>query len=71
MKPFTFIAAILAFSGLLNTASADEPDALRIGYQKGSITLVLAKEHGLLEKRFAATKIKWIEFPAGRRCLKR
>ncbi|MFH4181008.1 aliphatic sulfonate ABC transporter substrate-binding protein, partial [Acinetobacter baumannii] len=45
--------------------SADEPDTLRIGYQKGSITLVLAKEHGLLEKRFAATKVKWIEFPAG------
>lgn len=26
---------------------------------------MLAKEHGLLEKRFAATKVKWIEFPAG------
>ncbi len=36
MKPFTFIAAILAFSGLFGTAAADEPDTLRIGYQKGS-----------------------------------
>lgn len=65
MKPFGLIAAILAFSGLLNSALASEPDTLRIGYQKGSITLVLAKEHGLLEKRFAHTQIKWIEFPAG------
>ncbi|MBV1814014.1 sulfonate ABC transporter substrate-binding protein [Pseudomonas viridiflava] len=65
MKPFAFIAAILAFSGLLNTASASEPDTLRIGFQKGSITLVLAKEHSLLEKRFPNTQIKWIEFPAG------
>ncbi|RMS14340.1 Alkanesulfonate transporter substrate-binding subunit [Pseudomonas coronafaciens pv. coronafaciens] len=65
MKRFTFIATIVAFSGLLNTASADEPDTLRMGYQKGSITLVLAKEHGLLEKRFPQTQIKWIEFPAG------
>ncbi len=65
MKPFAFIAAILAFIGLLNTASASEPDTLRIGFQKGSITLVLAKEHGLLEKRFPNTQIKWIEFPAG------
>ncbi|MCD5995909.1 sulfonate ABC transporter substrate-binding protein [Pseudomonas sp. CDFA 602] len=65
MKPFALIAAILAFSGLFNSAAASEPDTLRIGYQKGSITLVLAKEHGLLEKRFANTNIKWIEFPAG------
>lgn len=65
MKPFALIAAILAFGGLLNTASASDPDALRIGFQKGSITLVLAKEHGLLEKRFANTQVKWIEFPAG------
>ncbi|MBS7471289.1 MULTISPECIES: sulfonate ABC transporter substrate-binding protein [Pseudomonas syringae group] len=65
MKSFTFIAAILAFSGLFGTAAANEPDTLRIGYQKGSITLVLAKEHGLLEKRFPQTKIKWVEFPAG------
>ncbi|WP_440811246.1 sulfonate ABC transporter substrate-binding protein [Pseudomonas syringae] len=65
MKSFTFITAILAFCGLLNSASAKEPDSLRIGYQKGSITLVLAKEHALLEKRFPDTKIQWIEFPAG------
>ncbi|MBD8577619.1 sulfonate ABC transporter substrate-binding protein [Pseudomonas syringae] len=69
MKPLAFIAAALAvFSLVANAAAADpdpDPDTLRIGYQKGSIPLVLAKEHGLLEKRFAGTAIKWIEFPAG------
>jgi sulfonate transport system substrate-binding protein len=65
MKPLPLFIAALAFCALINSASADEPDTLRIGYQKGSITLVLAKEHGLLEKRFAHTQVKWIEFPAG------
>jgi sulfonate transport system substrate-binding protein len=41
------------------------PDALRIGYQKGSVSMVLAKSHQLLEKRYPQTKISWIEFPAG------
>lgn len=46
-------------------AQAADPELLRIGYQKGSATLVLAKQHGLLEKRFPATRVQWIEFPAG------
>ncbi|RRV04958.1 sulfonate ABC transporter substrate-binding protein [Pseudomonas sp. v388] len=65
MKPLALFTAALAFCGLINSVQAAEPDTLRIGYQKGSITLVLAKEHGLLEKRFADTHVKWIEFPAG------
>ncbi|RMR08170.1 Alkanesulfonate transporter substrate-binding subunit [Pseudomonas savastanoi pv. glycinea] len=60
----------LLFAGLLGLASAHsalaaDPQTLRVGYQKGSIALVIAKEKGLLEKRFADTKIQWIEFPAG------
>ena len=60
----------LLFAGLLGLASAHaalaaDPQNLRVGYQKGSIALVIAKEKGLLEKRFADTKIQWIEFPAG------
>lgn len=65
MKPLALLAAALAFCGLINTAAAADPETLRIGFQKGSIPLVLAKEHSLLEKRFANTQIKWIEFPAG------
>lgn len=47
------------------TAQGNDPAQFRIGYQKGSVSLVLAKTHQLLEKRFPATKISWIEFPAG------
>ncbi|TBU98553.1 aliphatic sulfonate ABC transporter substrate-binding protein [Stutzerimonas kirkiae] len=55
------IVAVLCAS----LAQAADPQALRIGYQKGSTTLVLAKQHGLLERRFADTRVQWIEFPAG------
>lgn len=60
----------LALSGLLtlsalSQAAQSAPDALRIGYQKGSVSMVLAKSHQLLEKRYPNTKISWIEFPAG------
>ena len=37
---------------LAQNAIAIDPTTLRIGYQKSSIALALAKEHDLLEKRF-------------------
>jgi sulfonate transport system substrate-binding protein len=40
-------------------------DALRIGYQKSAVNLVILKQQGVLEKRFPQSQIKWIEFPAG------
>lgn len=46
-------------------AAAAEPAQLRIGYQKAVSSLVLAKQHRLLEQRFPRTKIQWVEFPAG------
>lgn len=49
----------------LQTQAADAPAQIRIGYQKGSVSMVLAKSHRLLEQRFPNTKIQWIEFPAG------
>lgn len=58
------VASVLALAFTLSAWAAD-PATLRIGYQKGSIALVLAKEHGLLEKRFPNTQVKWVEFPAG------
>nr|WP_315415721.1 sulfonate ABC transporter substrate-binding protein [uncultured Pseudomonas sp.] len=58
-------ALLLSLLAVTHTALAAAPDTLRIGYQKGSIALVLAKEHGLLEQRFPQTTVKWIEFPAG------
>jgi sulfonate transport system substrate-binding protein len=38
---------------------------LRIGYQKSAANLVIAKQQGLLEKRFPNAKVSWLEFPAG------
>ena len=64
----TFLKVVfagLALLGLTQSVMAADPAILRIGYQKGSITLLLAKEHGLLEKRFPQTAVQWIEFPAG------
>ncbi|VDR28625.1 Putative aliphatic sulfonates-binding protein precursor [Raoultella terrigena] len=70
------LLAPLALGGLLmlsalSHAAQSAPDALRIGYQKGSVSMVLAKSHHLLEQRYPGTKISWVEFPAGRRCSKR
>ncbi|UFH48328.1 aliphatic sulfonate ABC transporter substrate-binding protein [Pseudomonas sp. KNUC1026] len=67
-RPFLLAALAAAFSLLLGQAQAAEPtapDTLRIGYQKGSIALVLAKQHKLLEQRNPHTQVQWIEFPAG------
>ena len=60
----------LALAGLLSVstfavAAESSPEALRIDYQKGSIGMVLAKSHQLLEKRYPESKISWVEFPAG------
>ena len=38
---------------------------LRIGYQKSTINLVLARQLKLLAQRLPETKISWFEFPAG------
>ena len=59
-----FLTGLALFS-LAGSVMAADPATLRIGYQKGSITLLLAKEHRLLEKRFPRTDVQWIEFPAG------
>lgn len=59
----TGIATLLLTASALVNAAA--PDSLRIGYQKGSVAMLLTKSHQLLEKRYPATRIDWIEFPAG------
>lgn len=63
-----FIALLLP--GLLSVSAAlhaapQAPEAIRIGYQKGSVSMVLAKTHRLLEQRYPSTQIRWVEFPAG------
>ena len=58
------LAGLLAVASLAQ-ATEKAPESLRIGYQKGSVSMVLAKSHALLEKRFPETKFSWVEFPAG------
>ena len=38
---------------------------LRIGFQKSAVNLVVLKQQAALEKRFAGTRVQWVEFPAG------
>ena len=51
--------------GRAQTANAATLTPLRIGFQKGSINLVLLKSLGLLEKQAPASQVSWVEFPAG------
>ena len=48
-----------------SASSSKAPELLRIGYQKSAANLVMLKQQGALEKRFPATKVVWVEFPAG------
>lgn len=66
----------LALAGLLSVstfavAAESSPEALRIGYQKGSIGMVLAKSHQLLEKRYPESKSHRWSSPRVRKCWKR
>jgi len=58
------IAASQAWAQAPATASK-APEQLRIGYQKSAANLVIVKQQGALEKRLPATKVSWVEFPAG------
>ena len=44
---------------------AAEPATLRIGYQKSSVSMVLAREHKLFEAALPGTQVPWIEFLGG------
>ena len=49
-------------------ASAVLPERVRVGYQKGSATLVLAKRRGTLEARLqqlGVNRVEWVEFQFG------
>jgi len=62
--PWLVLTGALSLSATLHAAETG-PEQLRIGYQKGSVSMVLAKSHQLLEKEYPNTKFQWIEFPAG------
>lgn len=54
-------ALAISAPGVLTAAPVAE---LRIGYQKAGL-LALAKQQGVIEKRFPGTAVKWAEFPYG------
>ncbi len=56
-----------ALSAGIATA-ADKPEEFRVGYQKGSAILVIAKQRQVFEKRLkqiGVDKVKWVEFQFG------
>lgn len=66
----------LALAGLLSVstlavAAESSPEALRIGYQKGSIGMVLAKSHQLLENAIRKQKSPGSSSPLAHRCWRR
>jgi sulfonate transport system substrate-binding protein len=46
-------------------ALAADPSTLRIGYQKSSVSMVLAREHKLFEAALPGTQVQWTEFLGG------
>ncbi|HKX42288.1 MAG TPA: sulfonate ABC transporter substrate-binding protein [Burkholderiaceae bacterium] len=61
-------SATLGAAGIVRAAgevSSQLPTQVRIGFQKSAVNLVILKQQGALEKRFPASKVSWIEFPAG------
>lgn len=61
-----WIRSALAIAALLFTHWATAaPAELRIGYQKSSVTLALARHNNDIERSFSGTKITWAEFPSG------
>lgn len=50
-----------------NKTNSDQQQSntLTVGFQKSSLTLLIARQEKLLEKHFPNTEIHWKEFPAG------
>ncbi|WP_231422897.1 aliphatic sulfonate ABC transporter substrate-binding protein [Pseudomonas sp. Leaf59] len=67
MKPLKYLLAgsLLALTLLAQTALADDTETLRVGYQKGSVSMVLAREHKLFEAALPGTQVQWVEFLGG------
>ncbi len=55
------LALLVPLSGI----AQEQPAALRIGFQKSAVNLVLLKQRNVLEQQFKSSKVSWIEFPAG------
>ncbi len=65
----TSLAGALLLGALAPLAQAEGvPEEFRVGYQKGSAILVIAKQRGVLEarlKQLGVEKVRWVEFQFG------
>ena len=60
------VLALLGASALVAPIAARaDSNELRIGYQKSSVNLMVARERKLIEARLPGIATKWVEFPAG------
>ncbi len=59
------ILAAALLSLVAGQTLAAEPATLRIGYQKSSVSMVLAREHKLFEDALPGTQVQWVEFLGG------
>ena len=59
------LLSCLGATAVAATAAENSLSELRIGYQKSSVNLLVARRLGLLERRFPGVRIQWIEFSAG------
>lgn len=59
-------SSLMLVPGATQGASAEQqPQSLRIGFQKSSVNLTLLKQRGALRQRLPRTKVSWFEFTAG------
>ncbi len=63
------LAGLMAFSALAHAAET-APDSLRIGYQKGSVSMVLAKSTSCWKNASRTPNSPGWSSRQGRRCLK-
>ena len=64
----TGVGALLLAAQATGARAAGAPEEFRVGYQKGSAMLVIAKQRGVLEARLSALgveNVRWVEFQFG------
>lgn len=61
----TSLGASTAAMAASTPAAGTSLSELRIGYQKSSVNLLIARRLGLIERRFAGVRVRWVEFSAG------
>ena len=59
------LLATLVATTVAAAAAAPGLDTLRIGYQKSSVNLLVARRLGLVERHLPGVRLQWVEFSAG------